>query len=207
MDEEIERLMVSVRADTRGFARDVAEMRGQLEGPLEAGADRAGRAIESALLRAVRTGKLGFEDLQRVALRRARRDRGGGAARRDWSRAGRRRRRRMAGGCWPLIAGLLAASPGRATGGPVSAGAGLSGRRARAGIVRADQQRDGWRRRRRAAAREVRVAITINARGGRGAAGAGAIEPAGGAGGEGGAGGGGIESLSPAGDGEAELRT
>lgn len=68
MDEEIERLVVSVRADTAGFARDVAEMRGQLDGPLAAGVDRAGRAIESALGRAIRTGKFGFEDLKRVAL-------------------------------------------------------------------------------------------------------------------------------------------
>lgn len=68
MDEEIERLVVSVRADTTGFARDVAAMRGQLDGPLAAGADRAGRAIESALGQAIRTGKFGFEDLKRVAL-------------------------------------------------------------------------------------------------------------------------------------------
>ena len=68
MDEEIERLLVSVRADTGAFARDVAEMKGQLEGPLADGLERAGRAIEGALLRAVRTGKFGFEDLKRVAL-------------------------------------------------------------------------------------------------------------------------------------------
>ncbi|HEY1146521.1 MAG TPA: tail tape measure protein, partial [Allosphingosinicella sp.] len=53
MDEEIERLLVSVRADTGGFARDVAEMRGQLDGPLADGASRAGRALETALARAV----------------------------------------------------------------------------------------------------------------------------------------------------------
>jgi hypothetical protein len=68
MDEEIERLLVSVRADTSGFARDVADMRGQLEGPLAQGAGRAGLTIEAALLRAVRTGKLGFEDLKHTAL-------------------------------------------------------------------------------------------------------------------------------------------
>lgn len=68
MDEEIERLVVSVRADTAGFARDVAEMRGQLDGPLAAGVDRAGRAIEAALGRAIKTGTFGFEDLKRVAL-------------------------------------------------------------------------------------------------------------------------------------------
>src|SRR5215216_2324557 len=68
MDEEIERLLVSVRADTSGFARDVAEMKGQLEGPLADGLERAGRVLETALLRAVGAGKLGFEDLKRTAL-------------------------------------------------------------------------------------------------------------------------------------------
>lgn len=68
MDEEIERLLVSVRADTSGFARDVAAMRGELTGPFASGAERAGLALENALVRAVRTGKLGFEDLKRVAL-------------------------------------------------------------------------------------------------------------------------------------------
>jgi hypothetical protein len=68
MDEEIERLLVSVRADTGAFARDVADMRGQLEGPLAQGAGRAGLTIEAALLRAVRTGKFGFEDLKHTAL-------------------------------------------------------------------------------------------------------------------------------------------
>ena len=52
MDEEIERLVVSVRADTRGFARDVEAMRTGLEGPMAAGAERAGRAVEGALLNA-----------------------------------------------------------------------------------------------------------------------------------------------------------
>jgi hypothetical protein len=56
MDEEIERLLVSVRADTAGFARDVATMRAELEGPFAAGAARAGAALENALVRAVRTG-------------------------------------------------------------------------------------------------------------------------------------------------------
>jgi hypothetical protein len=68
MDEEIESLLVSVRADTAGFARDVADMRGQLEGSFGAGVERAGRVLENALVRAVTTGKFGFEDLKRVAL-------------------------------------------------------------------------------------------------------------------------------------------
>jgi hypothetical protein len=68
MDEEIERLVVAVRADTQGFARDVATMRGELDGPFAAGLDRAGRALENSLVRAIQTGKFGFEDLRQVGL-------------------------------------------------------------------------------------------------------------------------------------------
>src|SRR3546814_15911905 len=67
MDEEIERLVVSVRADTQGFARDVAAMREELDGPLGDSIGRAGALIERAISRAVRTGQLGFEDLRQVA--------------------------------------------------------------------------------------------------------------------------------------------
>ncbi|MGQ0588573.1 MAG: tail tape measure protein, partial [Sphingosinicella sp.] len=68
MDEEIERLVVSVRADTAGFARDVAAMRAELDGPFAQGAEQAGRVLENALARALRTGRLGFEELKRAAL-------------------------------------------------------------------------------------------------------------------------------------------
>src|SRR5689334_8648880 len=68
MADEIETLLVAVRADTQLFARDVAAMKAELAGPFVAGADQAGRALENALVRALRTGKLGFEDLKRVAL-------------------------------------------------------------------------------------------------------------------------------------------
>lgn len=123
MDEEIERLVISVRADTTGFARDVAVMRGELEGPLVAGAGRAGRMIDSALARAVTTGKLGFDDLKRVAL----------AAMAEIAQASLRALFNAPGGggagagllngLSALVASLLGA-PGRATGGPVSAGRG-----------------------------------------------------------------------------------
>lgn len=68
MTDEIETLTVGVRAEVSGFARDVEAMRGTLEGPLVAGADKAGRMIETSLLRAVRTGKTGFDDLRRMVL-------------------------------------------------------------------------------------------------------------------------------------------
>jgi len=68
MDEELAALLAGVRIDTRGFESDVARIRDSLEGTLGEAADRAGRRIEGALTRAIRTGSLGFEDLKRVAL-------------------------------------------------------------------------------------------------------------------------------------------
>src|SRR5256885_7190104 len=127
MDEEIERLVVSVRADTAGFARDVAVMRGELEGPLVAGAGRAGRMIDNALARAITTGKVGFDDLKRVALSamneiaqaslRALFSSPGGGSGGGGFGAG------LLNGLSSLITDLLGA-PGRATGGPGSGGRG-----------------------------------------------------------------------------------
>lgn len=123
MDEEIERLVVSVRADVQGFARDVDAMRSGLEGPLASAGDRAGRAIESGLLRAVKTGKFGFEDLQRVAssvldqIARSALQAGIGAIGGGGG----------AGGLLGIGASLLGSAlglPGRATGGPVAPGRG-----------------------------------------------------------------------------------
>lgn len=121
MDEEIDRLVISVRADTAAFARDVSAMRGQLEGPLVSGAGRAGRLIDNALAKAIVNGKVGFSDLKKVAL----------AAMDDIAQASLRALFRPAGGgsfgsgllngLSGVIAGLLG-SPGRATGGPVSGG-------------------------------------------------------------------------------------
>jgi len=68
LGDEIERLVVSVRADTAGFAKDVADMQGLLDGPFAAGLERAGSVLESTLSRAIRRGSLDFEDLRRVAL-------------------------------------------------------------------------------------------------------------------------------------------
>src|SRR4051794_36338091 len=123
MDEEIERLVVSVRADTSAFARDVGAMRGELEGPLVAGAGRAGLLIDNALARAVRTGKIGFDDLKRVALG-AMADIAQASLRAVFSTSGPGGGGVGAGvinGLGSLISGLVG-SPGRATGGPVSAG-------------------------------------------------------------------------------------
>jgi phage-related minor tail protein len=158
MDEEIERLLVSVRADTGAFARDVAAMRSELEGPLAAGADRAGRAIEQALARAVRTGKLGFEDLKRAALG-VMADIAAGAVRNALGSG-------SGGGAGLLVqAGQMLATlfgaPGRATGGPVAPGrAYLVGERGPELFVPTASGRvePGG-----AGGRDVRVSITINA--------------------------------------------
>lgn len=161
MDEEIERLVISVRADTAGFARDVAAMKGDLGEGLGAGAERAGRSIETALVRAVRTGKLGFDDLKRIALTTmaeiaAAAIRSGiGAILGGGSSSGGN------GGLLNLATAILGL-PGRATGGPVSPGrAYVVGEHGpelfvptSSGAVAAGSAQ---------APREVRVAIAVNA--------------------------------------------
>lgn len=121
MDDEIEAMVVKVRADTSGFARDVAEMRATLEGPLVAGAERAGRLIESALTRAIMTGKFGFDDLKRIALS-AMAEIAAAALRSGFGAAGGGG---ASGGLGSLLSGLigpLLGLPGRATGGGVAPG-------------------------------------------------------------------------------------
>jgi len=160
MDEEIERLVVSVRADTSAFARDVASMRGELEGPLVAGAGRAGRLIDSSLAKAILSGKTGFDELKKVAL----------SAMSDIAQASLRGLFQTPGGgsfgsgvlngLGGIITSLLGV-PGRATGGPVSAGRGyLVGERGPELFVPSSSGRiehvGG-------AGRDVRVAIAIQA--------------------------------------------
>ena len=43
--DEVDEMVVAVRADTGAFRRDVAALRAELGGPLVVEADRAGRAI------------------------------------------------------------------------------------------------------------------------------------------------------------------
>src|ERR1044072_803121 len=166
MDEEIERLVVSVRAHAQAFARDVAEMRGGLEGPLAAGAERAGRAIEGALLKAVTTGKIGFEDLRRGAVRVMNEQgreaiRGGLDALLGGNGGGSGG---SGGGLLNLLTSLFGGSPGRATGGPVSPGRPYwVGERGPELFVPASS---GSVAAAGSGVREVRVAITVNAAGG-----------------------------------------
>lgn len=68
MPDPIDELLVSVRADTRGFAADVARMRSTFDGTLVDGFAGAGHVLERSLLGALRKGSLGFDDLKRSAL-------------------------------------------------------------------------------------------------------------------------------------------
>lgn len=119
MDEEIERLIVSVRADTRAFAGDVATMRAELDGPFAAGLERAGSALERGLTGAIQRGKFGFEDLRRVAL---------SVLSEIAAASVRSGLESLGGGSGGLLSSLgsilgsVLGAPGRATGGPVSPG-------------------------------------------------------------------------------------
>lgn len=69
MSDPVETMLIDVRANTQAFAADVAAMRGTFDSTLVDGFGRAGDVLEHGLLGAIRKGSLGFEDLQRIALR------------------------------------------------------------------------------------------------------------------------------------------
>lgn len=159
MDDDLEPVLVRVRGDSAAFARDVAAMRGELDDVLGVGAERAALRLETALLRAVKTGTFGFEELKGVALSAL--DAIAGAALKagvgslfGGSGGG--------GGLGEALAGLVGGLPGRATGGPVSPGrAYVVGERGPELFVPSSSGRveAGGS----AGVREVRVAITVNA--------------------------------------------
>ena len=142
-------------ASATGFSRDVEAMRGELEGVLGAGAERAALRLEAGLLRAVRSGKLGFEELKGVALSAL--DAIASAALKAGVQSVL-----GGGGLSGALAGLVGGLPGRATGGPVSPGrAYVVGERGAEVFVptssgRVETDSGGG-------VREVRVAITVNA--------------------------------------------
>ncbi len=156
--DDLDAALVSVRADTTGFSRDVEAMRGELEGVLGVGAERAALRLEAGLLRAVRSGKLGFEELKGVALSAL--DAIASAALKAGVQSVL-----SGGGLSGAMTGLVGGLPGRATGGPVSPGrAYVVGERGAEVFVptssgRVEAGSGGG-------VREVRVAITVNAAGG-----------------------------------------
>lgn len=159
MPDSIEQLLVEVRADTQGFAQDVAQMRASFDGTLVDGFSRAGTVLERGLLGALRKGSLGFDDLKRMAFNvidQISAQAVSGLFAGTGGSGG-------AGGLLNLgsLFGAALGLPGRATGGPVSPGRGyLVGERGpelfvptSAGRVEANVGS--------AAPRDVRVSITI----------------------------------------------
>lgn len=124
MDDEVESLLVEVRAGTQGFAQDIDVMRTCVDTTLTGGFERAGQILERGLLSAIRRGSLGFDDLKRIALQviddiamqavktlfASIGGAGGGGG----------------GGLFDLsgVLGSVLGLPGRATGGPVAPGRG-----------------------------------------------------------------------------------
>lgn len=123
MADAVESLMIDVRANTQGFAADIAAMRGTFDAGLVGGFERAGTVLERGLLSAIRKGSLGFEDLRRIALgvldQIASQALNGLFAALGGSGGGSAPLINLGG----LIGGLLGL-PGRATGGPVAPGRG-----------------------------------------------------------------------------------
>lgn len=125
MTNELDTLMIDVRANTSGFSADVARMRGSFDSVLVDGFSRAGDTLERGLMGAIRKGSLGFEDLRRVALN-ALGDIAAQAVQAGLGSLG------LGGGSGAgnsvLGIGSLVSSifglPGRATGGPVAPGRG-----------------------------------------------------------------------------------
>ena len=68
MTDAVDTLLVDVRANTQGFAQDMAAMRGTFDGTLTDGFSKAGDVLERGLLGAIRKGNLGFDDLRRTAM-------------------------------------------------------------------------------------------------------------------------------------------
>lgn len=167
MDDEIDSLLVEVRASTAGFTRDIAQMRGAVDGDLVSGFTRAGDALERGLSGAIRKGNLGFDDLKRTASSAL--DAIAGQAAQTLASAilggGSGGGSGGGGGGLLDLSGLLSGAlglPGRATGGNVSPGRGyMVGERGPEVFVptsagRIETGGSG-------AGRDVRVAINLNA--------------------------------------------
>jgi hypothetical protein len=123
--DELDTLMIDVRANTSGFTADLAQMRGSFDSILVDGFGRAGDTLERGLLGAIRRGSLGFEDLRRVALNVV----GDIAAQAVQAGIGSIGGATgvQSGGIGGLLTGLVSSIfglPGRATGGPVAPGRG-----------------------------------------------------------------------------------
>ena len=123
MTDPVDSLLIDVRANTQGFAQDIAAMRSTFDGTLVGAFERAGNVLERGLLTAIRKGSLGFDDLKRTAFAALNEiaaqalQSGVGSLFGGGSQAGG-----GLGGLFTSLAGAVLGLPGRATGGPVSPG-------------------------------------------------------------------------------------
>ena len=160
---DLDELLIEVRADTRAFAADMDRLKGSLDRSLLGGFAAAGKVLEDGLMGAIRRGSLGFDDLRNTALRTL----GAIAAQAVQmgldSLLGGGAKPRGAGGSLVQSIGGLLGLPGRATGGLVSPQRPfLVGERGpelfvptSAGRVEPNTGREGR-------GRDVRVAINLN---------------------------------------------
>jgi len=164
MDDQVDELLIEVRASTRGFAADIAEMRSNIDNSLIDGFGKAGDVLERGLLGAIRKGSLGFEDLQRSASRAL--DQIAAQALQlglDQLFKGGGQQSSGLGGLLGGIVGSLFGLPGRATGGPVSPGRGyVVGERGPEVFVPTNAGRIENIAPSSQQARDVRVAINLN---------------------------------------------
>jgi len=121
MDDELDTLLVDVRASTTGFKADMEAMRGTFDNTLVNGFAKAGNVLESGLLSAIRRGNVGFDDLKRTALSTLNEIAASALQSGISSLFGNG----AGGGIGSTLTGAVGALlglPGRATGGPVAPG-------------------------------------------------------------------------------------
>lgn len=122
--DDLDDVVAGFRSQTGAIRQEIGALKAEMGGPLVVEADRAGQAIERALVRAIAQGKFGFEDLKRVALAamaeiaRSAIQAGIGAMLSGGKQDGGNGLMSLA----QTLALSFAGSPGRATGGPVSGG-------------------------------------------------------------------------------------
>ena len=126
--DDLDDMLTGFRSQTGAIRQEIGALKAEMGGPLVVEADRAGRAIERALVRAISQGKFGFEDLKRVALTAMAEIARGAIQAGIGAILGGGKQGGSGGGSGGLMAlgqtilSSLAGAPGRATGGPVSGG-------------------------------------------------------------------------------------
>ena len=127
MDDNLDELVINVRANTDSFASDLKGISGAVDTSLGDGFEKAGSILEKSLLKALRKGTLGFDDLKNTALSALSEIAaaalssginalfGGSGSNGSGLESG-------LGSLFGQLTNSLFGAPGRATGGPVSPG-------------------------------------------------------------------------------------